>query len=210
MIEGCVQDTEQTLNAELLGPTGGTRDVSPKISRASEAGDLRKEVGGGTAMGGRPDLQQGIQDAEKPEAGQHGGREHKEACLTVLLDEDRALPHRVVPALDKESAYCLVPVVPIPVADPGSLIQGAPQVEASAEDPVGGGVGGDWEDEEPVEDPRPPCRQEVQPDRIGLPLYYRCGKASAEWGRRGGARRRNGSSASAGGGERRGGQRRRS
>jgi len=40
--------------------------------RTNLSQDLRDEVGGGTAMGGRPDLQEEIQDAEKPEAKRSG------------------------------------------------------------------------------------------------------------------------------------------
>jgi len=65
--------------------------------------------------------------------------------------------------VDKESAHPSVLVVPVPDADPGALIQGVPRVEAPAEDPVGSGVEGDREGEEPVEDPGPLCRREVQP-----------------------------------------------
>jgi len=52
-------------------------------------------------MGRRPDLQNEVQDAEKPEAGRRGGWEHREARLAVLPDLDGALPYWAVPLLDK-------------------------------------------------------------------------------------------------------------
>jgi len=73
-------------------------------------------------------------------------------------NEDGALPHRAAPALDEGPACCSVLAVPAPDADTGPLVQGVPRVEAPADDPVGGGVEGDLEGEEPVEDPGPPCR----------------------------------------------------
>jgi len=51
------------------GPGQGTHDASPKISCASQAGDLREEAGVGMAMGRKPDLQEGIQDTEESETG---------------------------------------------------------------------------------------------------------------------------------------------
>ena len=54
-------------------------------------------------------------------------------------------------------------------------------MEATAEDPVGGGEEGDWKVEGPVENPGPPGGWEVQPDGTKLPLLYGCGKTvSAE------------------------------
>jgi len=99
--------------AELLGPTGGTRDAAPKISCASQAGDLREEVGGGPAMGWTPDLQEEILDAEKPEARRHGGREHQEAFLAVLPGEDWELPYRAIPPMGEEPAHGSVLVVTV-------------------------------------------------------------------------------------------------
>ena len=54
-------------------------------------------------------------------------------------------------------------VVPIPDADPGPPLQGVLQVEATAEDPVGGGEKGDGGVEGPLEGAGPPGRWEVQP-----------------------------------------------
>jgi len=52
-------------------------------------------------------------------------------------------------------------------------------VESPAEDPVGGGVEGGWEEEEPVEEPRPTGQRAVQQGSAGLPLCYRRRKAGA-------------------------------
>jgi len=41
----------------------------------------------------------------------------------------------------------------VPLADKGTPVQGVSEVEAGAEDPLGGGEEGDREVEEPVEDP---------------------------------------------------------
>jgi len=61
--------------------------------------------------------------------------------------EDGALPHWAVPPLL---------VVPVSDSDLGTPLQEVARVEAAAEDPVGGGAGGDGE----VEDPRPPLADE--------------------------------------------------
>ena len=54
-------------------------------------------------------------------------------------------------------------------------------MEAPAEDPVGGGAEGDWEREEPVDDPGSPRRWEAQSGGARLPLHYGRGKiGSAE------------------------------
>jgi len=71
----------------LLGPAGGALDAASQIAREHQAGDRQEEVGG------RPDLQEEVQDAGKPEAGRHGGWEHQEARLKVLPAEDGALPN---------------------------------------------------------------------------------------------------------------------
>ena len=89
--------------AELPGPGSGTSGAASKISCALQAGDLQ-EVGGGTSVGWGPDLQDKIQDAEKPEAGRYSCWEHQGGCLTALPDEDGALSFRAVPPLDKEPA----------------------------------------------------------------------------------------------------------
>ena len=75
-------------------------------------------------MGGRPDLQEEIQDAEKPEAGRYDCWEHQEAHLGVLPTEDGSLPYRAVPPKDEEPAHRPVLVVPVSGADPGSPLQG--------------------------------------------------------------------------------------
>ena len=54
---------------------------------------------------------------------------------------------------------------------------GVSGVEGPTEDPVGVGAEGDWEVEEPVEDPAPPGRQEVQLGGTRLSLRYGCGSA---------------------------------
>jgi len=46
-----------------------------------------------------------------------GGREHQEACLTVLPTLDGALPAWAVPLLDEEPGYPAVLVVPVPELD---------------------------------------------------------------------------------------------
>jgi len=69
-------------------------------------------------------------------------------------------------------------VVPMPDADPGSpLRQGVSRMEGTPEDPVDRGAEGEWEEEESVRDPGPPCRQEVLPGGIRLPFHHGCGTA---------------------------------
>jgi len=71
--------------------------------------------------------------------------EFQEACLTVLPGEDWELPYRAVPSLDKEPAHPAVLVVPVPDSDSETPVQSVSGVEGPTENPVGGGVEGDWE-----------------------------------------------------------------
>jgi len=82
-------------------------------------------------------------------------------------------------------AHRSVLVVPVPNADVGPPLEGVSRVEKLAEDSVGRGVEGDEKGKEPVHDPRPPCRWELQPGDTRLPLHYGCGKTGLGWGRRG-------------------------
>ena len=74
-------------------------------------------------------------------------------------------------------------VVPVPLANERPPLQGVSGMEDAAEDSVGGGAEGDWEVEEPVEDPGPFGRWAVQSGGAGLPFVHGCSKASATWGR---------------------------
>jgi len=49
-------------------------------------------------------------------------------------------------------------------------------VKGPAEDTVDGGAEGKWEEETPVYDPGPPCRQEVQPGGARFPLPIDVGR----------------------------------
>jgi len=160
--------------AEVLRSDGSAGDAPPAVPRQPQAGDLGEEVGW------RPDLQDKVPDAGKPEAGRHGGWEHQEACLAVLPDQDGALSNQAVPQLDEESAHPTMLVVPVPELDLGAPLQGVSGVEDPAEDPVGGGAEGDWE----VEDSGPPGGREVRAGGTGLPLHHGCGEADAGRGRR--------------------------
>jgi len=93
-------------------------------------------------MGWGPDLQKEIQGAKQAAAGRRGCWQLREARLEVLPADDRSLPHGATPSLDEERAHHSVPVVPVPDADTRLLLQGVPQVEGPAEDPVGRGAGG--------------------------------------------------------------------
>jgi len=57
-------------------------------------------------------------------------------------------------------------------------------VEGPAKDTVGGGTEGDWEVEEPVEEPGPSGGREVRAGGTGLPPPYGRGKAGAGRGGR--------------------------
>jgi len=85
--------------AKLLGPDGGSPHATPAVPRKPQAGDFGEKVGGSSAMGWRPDLQEEIQNAEKPQAGRRGRWEYQEACFKVLSAEGRARPHWTVPAI---------------------------------------------------------------------------------------------------------------
>ena len=103
--------------------------------------------------------------------------EHQEACPEVFPDEDRLLLLWAVFLMDGELPYFPALVVPVPNANEGSPLPGVPRVESPAEDHAGRSVEGGREGEEPVQDPGPPFRRQVQPGGIGLPLHYGCGKA---------------------------------
>jgi len=68
---------------------------------------------------------------------------------------------------------------------PGTTSSRQPRVEGPAEDPVGRGVEGGGEGEEPVQDPGPPHRREARPGGARLPRHYGCGEAGPGRGRRG-------------------------
>jgi len=138
-------------------------------------------------MGWRPGLQEEIQDAKEPAAGDW---EPQEACLKVLLAEDRSLPLRTIPQLDEESAHCPVLVTLIPESDPEPPLQGVPRVESPAEGPVGRDAEGE-RGETTAHDQGPPRRRKAQPGGIGFPLHHGCGEAEegagwelSEWERR--------------------------
>jgi len=128
------------------------------------------------------DLQNEVQNAEVPYAGQHVCREHHETCLAVLPGEDGALPFRTLPPLDEKPAHSAVLVVLVPDSDSGAPLHGVPGVEGPTENWVGGGAEGDGEAEEPVEDPGPPCRREMQPNSTRLAHRHGCRKESAGLG----------------------------
>jgi len=65
------------------------------------------------------------------------------------------------------------------------LFKVCPEWEEAAENPVGRGVEGKQEGEEPVKNPGPPRRWKVQLGGVRLPLHYGCGKAGPSWGKRG-------------------------
>jgi len=81
-------------------------------------------------MGWRPDLQDKIQDAEKPVAGRHGGWEYQYARLAVLSGQDGALPLRAVPPLEEEPAHPTVLVVLVPDSVSGAPLQGVSEWKA--------------------------------------------------------------------------------
>jgi len=73
----------------------------------------------------------------------------------------------------------------MPVSEPvsGSPLQCVSGREVPAEDLVGRSAEGDWEVEEPVEDPGSTCRWEMWAGGSGLPLVHERGKASTTSGR---------------------------
>ena len=123
-------------------------------------------------MGGRPDLQEEVPDAGEPATRWHCSQEHQEARLAVLPDQDGALPDCSIHQLDEEPPHPAMLVVPVPNSDPGPPLQGVPQLEAAAEDPVGGGEEEDGEVEGPVEGVGPTGRREVRTGGAGLPLDH--------------------------------------
>ena len=76
-------------------------------------------------------------------------------------------------------------VVPVPHANERTPAQGVPRVANATEDSMGGGAEGDWEMEEPVEDPGSFRRPEVQSGSIGFVFIYGRGEDSAGCGRSG-------------------------
>jgi len=61
--------------ARLPGSDGSMRYAASQFSRAPQARNLRGKVGGDTTMGRRSDLEEKIQDAEKPEVSRRDGWE---------------------------------------------------------------------------------------------------------------------------------------
>jgi len=84
-------------------------------------------------VGGRPDLQEEVQNAEEPKAQRHGCWECQEAGLEIQPAEDGALSHWRVPALVEIPPNAAVLVVPVPQADKGPPPQEVPEMEGGAE-----------------------------------------------------------------------------
>jgi len=156
--------------------------AAPAIPSQPEARNLGEEVGGGLAMGRRPHLQDEVPHVSEPKARWRRGRQHQETCLEVLPAEDRARPHRTVPALGDGSRHCPVLVVAVPLANERPPLQGVPGMEAAGKDAVGGGAEGDGKVEESVEDPGPSGRWEMRAGSSRLPHLNGCGKAGAPAG----------------------------
>ena len=127
-----------------------------KISREPQARNLRKEVVGGQRVGGRTDHLSEVHAAGRP-ADENSGRLPEETGRPVLPVEDGALPDRAIPEVDEEPSLGKVWVVLLRNADPGAPLQELPEVEAAAEDPVGGGSKGHGQGEESVQDQRLVC-----------------------------------------------------
>jgi len=60
--------------AKLLRPDRSAGGASSPIPRQPQAGDLGEEVGGGTPVGWRSDLEDEVPDAKEPETRWRGGR----------------------------------------------------------------------------------------------------------------------------------------
>ena len=136
---------------DLLGPAGEPLNAAPQVPCQHKERDCREEMGGGAEVGWWPDLQEQIQNVEKPEAGWHGCREHQTACREVLSAEDGARSYWPVPALGESAPYRAVLVVSAPQADERTPFEGVPEVEEAAEGVVEGGVERDREREGKVE-----------------------------------------------------------
>jgi len=119
-----------------------------------------------------------------PEAERYGCWEHKAACLAILPDRDGALPFRAVPPLDEEPTHPAVLVVRagarfrLGSTSSRCVWSGKPNRRS-----CGGGVEGDREVEELVEDPGPTKRWAMQSGGARLPLCYRSRNASAGCGK---------------------------
>jgi len=75
------------------------------MPRTAEARNFAENVGGGTAMGARPDLREGVEDAINPEAGLQGHWRHQQSQLEVLPAEDRRQPFWDVPTLGEQPTH---------------------------------------------------------------------------------------------------------
>jgi hypothetical protein len=69
-------------------------------------------------------------------------------------------------------------VVFLQVADPGAPLQELSGVAEAAEDPVGGGSKGQWQEEESVQDLRPVCGRAVYPGDLEFPAGDKSGTES--------------------------------
>ena len=135
-------------------------------------------------MGGRPDLQEEVQNAEEPKARRHGCWERQEAGLEILSAEDGALPHWRVSALVEIPPNAAVLVVPVPQADKGPPPQEVPKMEGGAEGVMAEGRRGDGEREGAVESSRTLCgRGAVLSGDTGLPGLDGRWKDSASCGK---------------------------
>ena len=158
--------------AELLGPGGGggcaqcrSRDPSQTSSGRSRRNNERKHDNGPGAE--PPGRNTKCRKATSRTARLLGGPSGSLRGRYYQL-KTGALPRGTATALGEGSPYRPVLVVPVPLADARPPFQGVSGTEDTAEDPLSRGAEGDWEVQEPAEDPGPPSRWVVQSGGAGF------------------------------------------
>jgi hypothetical protein len=131
-------------------------------------------MGGCTAMGGRPHLQEEVQDASLTEAVRKVRTQRQQARFKFLPSENRSLPHRAIPELGEEPSHLSALVVPVQETDARPPLPGMRHlVERPAEASLGGGHEVNREVETRLEDPERTVRREMQLGGATLPLHHR-------------------------------------
>jgi len=131
----------------------GSEDAPSQIPSQPEEGSLGEEMGRSNELGRGANQQKKVQVAEEPAAEPNGGTSAKTPSGIFPPAQNGALPYRLIPEVDEERGWGGVLVVSIQDTDERASAQALQEMEAAAEDPVGGGKKGDRKREEPVHDP---------------------------------------------------------
>jgi hypothetical protein len=140
-----------------IGQVRKTADAATQIPGERQEGDLGEKVGRGQPVGEGARDDEEVQGTLDAAVEQGSGRMPEKAGGEVPSAKNWTLSDRAVPPVDQEPSLGAVRMVSVQGADTGVPVQVLPSVEGAAEDAVDGGAKGDWNGEEPRQNPRPVC-----------------------------------------------------